>query len=139
MFGKQYPVRNGIAVHATELELPDSKLYLGNEQNWDNHHDEYTARMFGRCILLHTLRSLDSLQEPVPRDVHSYQEKTYAPPELPTVRQAMDYIDDAYNRNERLRFGSLLHPEFRELGDTVMQQCIDNYNSFKNHTNSNLW
>jgi hypothetical protein len=136
MFELQYPTRNGIAINPREIELPETKLDF-NEKNL--HHLEWLKRLMGKFAILTILRDLDSLQSGEYIDVHNWLHTQFEPPELPTIRQAMDYIDDAYNHDEKLQTGSLKHPKYLELGDIAMQACINEYNSYKTHTNSNIW
>lgn len=104
---RPYPTRNGLAVPTCEVDLPESRLNLRNPKNFNNHHLEFSRRTFGKSALLMTLRDLEFMQEALPMDVHNMGRlnlhNIYSPPKLPTPRQAMDRIDQAYETDERLK------------------------------------
>jgi len=101
-----YPTRNGLAIPTCEVELPESHLNLQNPNNWNNHHREFSAKMFSHTMMLKTLRDLSGMQEMMPMDIHNFGKDTlhtrYSPPKLPTPRQAMDRIGEAWEEDEEL-------------------------------------
>lgn len=131
---ERYPTRRGIAVPITEIWLPESKLNLNREKNFNNHHNEWGRRTMGKTAITQTLRDLNRHQFLMPVDVHNELHRRYSPPDKPTLRQAMDEIDEAYHRGESLkiynlglrkyihrpitkRHMQLLKQEYNKLGD----------------------
>jgi len=86
-----------------ELWLPPSNLNLEKETNFNNHHNCWTAKAFGKYILFETLRDLESHQFLLPIDVHEYIHEEYNPPKLSTIKQAIAEIERAKDAGERLR------------------------------------
>lgn len=101
-----YPVRNGIAIPTCEVDLPETRLNWENPHHLNNHHLEFSKRMFSHTLLLQTLRDLEYMQEDLPMDIHNMGKNNlhtiYSPPKLPTPRQAMDRIGEAFEIGERL-------------------------------------
>ncbi|MGB4420647.1 MAG: hypothetical protein WBI29_02510 [Candidatus Saccharimonadales bacterium] len=130
-----YPTRNGIAVPLTELWLPSSDLNLEKETNFNNHHNCWTEKAFGKFIIFKTLRDLESHQFVLPTDVHEYLHKEYDPPELPTIKQAITEIERAKDAKERLHVLKKIDRKrayiYEEISDQVMSQVIGNYNELK--------
>ena len=134
-----YPTRNGIAISVNEIWLPKSELDLGKKGNFNNHHNSWTERMFGRCILFNTLRDLESQQFALPLDIHDYLHLEFDPPKMPTIQQAIAEIERAKDAGERLhvlkKVGETKHKKkeyiYEELGDTVMKRVILSYNELK--------
>lgn len=116
------PHFEGFAICPTELILPESRLDLSNEYSYNNHHRMWTARKFGRSALFQTLRDLESSQVILPKDVHAAYHKRYSPPPMPTPLKALDRIQDAYDRNERLRYGSAREPEYTPIIDGLLKR-----------------
>lgn len=100
---EKYPAIKGIAVPAAELWLPPSNLSLEKETNFNNHHNCWTAKAFGKYVLFETLRDLESHQFLLPIDVHEYIDEEYDPHKLPTIKQAITEIERAKDAGERLR------------------------------------
>ena len=99
----EYPTRNGISIPTHELELPESKLDLRRPESFNTHHREWSRRSMGRFSITRTLRDLTRLQDILPKDVHQELHRLYTPPELPTIRQAMAEVMDAYDNDETVR------------------------------------
>lgn len=129
---KQWPTVNGIAIPLEEIWLPESNLDLTKRENFNNHHLEYTARTFGRSILLQVVRNLDCHQELIPLDVHDYIHRKYSDTEPPTPRQAMDEIYRAYHANEQLHCKEGHTYVYSPITQEVLKRCIANYNKVKN-------
>ena len=123
----RYPTRNGIAIPPYELSLPGSRLDLGNTRNFNNHHNEWTRRTMGRLTVTQTLRDLARLQFILPKDVHERLHRTYEPPMLPTIAQAIDEIMDAYENGESLKVLQTRH--YVEVG--ITEQLIQHIKNEK--------
>lgn len=133
---RPYPTRNGLAVPTCEVELPTTRLNERNPNHFNNHHLEFSRRMFSHTMLMQTLRDLEFMQEMLPMDIHNMGKHNlhtiYGPPAMPTPRQAMDRIDDAYETGERLhiwnpsiklyKFQPITHAMFRALKKDYYQQ-----------------
>ena len=124
---RRYPTENGIAVPTCEIWLPDSNLDPEQLRNKNNHHTEYTARNFGRCILFKTVRDIETHQELLYRDVHNYIHSNYDIPTMPTPKQAINEIERAKHYGERLHIHENGHYVYKELTDLVLRACIKNY------------
>ena len=101
-----YPTRNGLAIPTCEVDLPPTRLDWDNPNHLNNHHREFSARMFSHTLLLQTLRDLQFMQEVLPVDIHNMGKNNlhtiYGPPALPTPRQAMDRVSEAFETDELL-------------------------------------
>jgi len=129
--GCEYPTRNGIAIPPCELELPYSNLRLDKPRNLNLHHHEFTARTFGKFVLLDTLRNLECNQTYMPIDQHAWLHQEYDPPKPPTSYQAMREIERAKDEGEKLRYKSSGHYAMHEITDLVLSKCISSYNQMK--------
>lgn len=129
----RYPTRHGIPIPTCEVALPESRLDLDNPRNFNNHHLAFTRRMFGHNIILRTFKDLEYMQELLPKDVHNTGKDTlharYSPPELPTPRQAMDRIDQAFENGERLHVwdNTLRQYEFSWITHLMYKTIKDEY------------
>ena len=126
-----YPTRNGIPVPLSEIDLPESELNINKRKNVSNHHNCFPARVFGQCVLLKTLRNLESQQTKLPSDVHAYLHNTYAPPELPTPLQALTEIERAAEAGEELLFRYKCIHMRKKIGENIMKQVVENYDELK--------
>lgn len=129
--GLTYPTRNGIPVPVDELHLPESKLNVEKRRNLNNHHSCWPASRFGKCVLLNTLRNLESQQKKIPKDVHLYLHDTYEPPELPTPLQALTEIQRAAKAGEELNIRYKCIHIRKKIGEEVMKQVVQNYNKLR--------
>jgi hypothetical protein len=115
-----YPTRGGIAISPFELGMTPPHEYASEGDRLDNHHGEFSRRMFGANIILQTLRDLDILQWELYMSDHLQLHKRYAPTPLPTLEQAMQVIDDQYQNGGFLKLGSIGDPLYREISDELM-------------------
>ena len=123
----EYPTRNGISIPVVELNLPESQLDPSVESNYNNHHNEWTARQMGRSFLLLTLRNLASHQFRMLLDVHEYVHQKFDPPKMPTPIQAMAEIERAYDAGEELQFRESGRLQRMPLTREVLAMCIFSY------------
>ena len=123
---RRYPTIDGIAVPTCEIWLPETRLEP-ERHNQNNHHTEYTARNFGRCILFKCVRDLESHHELLYKDSHNYLHANYDMPILPTPKQAINEIERAKYYGERLHIHENGHYMYKELTDLVLRACIKNY------------
>ena len=123
-----YPTIKGVGVSPFELVTRDSHLDLENTRNWNNHHVGFTARNFAGLALFQTFRDLERHQFITPLDIHSEAHRLYAPPVMPTIKEAMDVIVEAYDAGERLRYGSALNPIYKPLGLDTLKRVTKEYN-----------
>jgi len=128
---EKYPERNGIAIPAIELGLPETELDLSLENMVSNHHDCFAERKFGRDILYLTLRNLEVCQSIQPNDVHNYIHSTYEPPALPRPFQAYQFILESLSDGARLRTGSANKPEYEIISDILLERVHQNYKKLK--------
>ena len=126
-----YPTCNGIPIPLAEIYLPESELNVNKRKNVSNHHNCWPARAFGQCILLKTLRNLESQQTKLPSDVHAYLHNTYEPPELPTPLQALTEIERAAKAGEELSFRYKCTRMRQKIGEKIMKRVIENYDELK--------
>ena len=60
---ERYPTDSlGIAVSPLDIWLPESHLNPNKDKNYNNHHSEWQARHFGRCIIFQVFRDLGANQ-----------------------------------------------------------------------------
>lgn len=126
-----YPTRNGIAIPPQELWLPETNLNLERSKNFNNHHSCWTAKKFGKCVILNTIRDLETHQDYLPLDVHNFLHEEYEPPRLPTLLQAMTEIERAFDAGEQLHTKKDGKYILKEFGETILRQVIRNYNEIK--------
>lgn len=118
---REYPNINGIPVSPHELELPRSTLELDRQGEFNNHHGLWTAKNMGRFVLSSTMRNLQEFQYVLPRDTHAIIHDRYEPAPMPSPLTMMDYLDDAYEQGQLLRYGSALNPAYAPLGRDLMR------------------
>lgn len=123
MPGNSYPMHWGSFVSPDELDLPDSRLNLENNYSWNNHHFTFPAKKMGRLVITQTFRDLERHQILMPKDQHNALHARFTPPQLPGLMAMMDVIGDAYNNQERLRYGSAWNPTFVDLDYPHWRQC----------------
>jgi len=126
-----YPTRNGISIPINEIELPDTRLNIDKKGNTNRHHNEWTARTFGKNLLLTMVRNIETNQFVIPIDTHVYLHELYEPPKPPTARQAIAEIERAKYSNEMLCTKAKGHYEFNPISDIAFKQCLHNYNQLK--------
>jgi len=119
---RPYPTRNGVAVNPLELDLPEF------EGTHNNHHHEFTKRMFGGLILFQTFRDLERHQTLLPIKTHNELHRRYAPPEMPTVGQAMNTVMEAMDAGESLRIGSAGTFQLIPITYALIKQIKREYN-----------
>ena len=125
---KAIPTLHGVAISPFELGLPESHLDLSNDRNWNNHHQAFAARAFGSLALFQTFRDLERHQFIMPVDQHDTLHRLYGPPKMPTIKEAMDVVVEAYEGSERLRRGSAGNPTFQMIGLDVLHRVSQDYN-----------
>ncbi len=130
----KYPTRDGIPVPIHEVDLPKSKLDLSRPESFDNHHNAWTRRSFGRFLLTRTLRNLESMQFTIPKDVHASLHRIYQPPEFPTKEQALARVRAAYESGEKLKVYDIESRAYILYGltDGIMQDIADEYQYLRN-------
>lgn len=128
---KHYPTKNGIAVNPEEIWLPPTYLDCEQKGNTNLHHNEWTARQFGRSILYLTLRNLSSNQFYMPIDQHEFIHRNYDTPIMPTPKQAIDEIERAYWEKEYIRTRENGHYVQHELTKMAFNLCANDYSRFR--------
>ncbi len=128
---EQYPTRNGIAVPAFELQLPETKIDLSHEFEFSNHHDCWYAKKFGSEILYLTLRKLEICQSVLPNDLHEHIHMTYEQPKLPRPYQAYTHITKAAEDGVMLKNGSANNPHYEAITDGLIKKVHENYKKLK--------
>lgn len=123
-----YPTVHGVPVSPLDIWLPETHLNPNKDKNYNNHHDCWTARRFGRSILFQVFRDLQSHQNYLPLDVHEWLHANYGPPAMPTPLEAMERIEQAYYECENLQIRKAGGYIIRLLDKSVFQQCDKNYN-----------
>ena len=123
----RYPTREGMPVPVREIELPPTQHERAEPSNIDNHHLLYTRKKFGQFILSQLTRDLDEYQHVMFRDQHEALHRRYEDMYLPTPRQMMDRVDQAYQNNELLRLGPAMHPVYAEITDEQYQIAKKEY------------
>ncbi len=121
---RRYPTHNGVAIPSCEIDLPRS-----SESEYNNHHLAWTAANFSRSAIFQTFRDLESNQEMLPIDTHTYIHQTYDPPAMPTVRQALERIESAKDQGENLKFRSWGGYALQQITDEMMNICLEEYKS----------
>jgi len=128
---EQYPVRNGIAIPALELELPKIELGINQESEVSNHHDCWYAKKFGCEILYLTLRKLEICQSVLPNEIHDHIHETYEQPKLPRPSQAYAFILLAAEEGVMLKNGSANKPHYERISKSLMEKVHENYKKLK--------
>jgi len=126
-----YPTRRGLAIPTCEVDLPPTHLNWENPNHLNNHHLEFSRRMFSHSMMLQTLRDLEFMQEMLPMDIHNMGKHNlhtiYGPPALPTPRQVMDRITDAWDTDERLHISNGRTYEYKPITHALYKQLKREY------------
>lgn len=117
-----YPMIGAHFVPVDELGLLPSHKHKEN-----NHHYAFSARSMGRLLVTQTFRDLDRNQVITPIDTHSELHNTYGQPLLPSIREILDVIDEAYQEGESLRYGTAHSPIYRPITTELMTQLGQEY------------
>jgi hypothetical protein len=131
-----YPSIDGVPIPPDKMGLPDSKLDLSSPESFNNHHNYWPKRLFGRHMLYRTLRSLSSHQYFVPVDVHEYLHVSYDPPKLPTPTQALLEITRAISAGDKLYDRSNGENTCRDIGEEIIKQVFESYSSLQRRQNN---
>ena len=118
---ESYPTRNGIPI-------PPAELGFDNEHSLirENHHNAWTARKLSGLVLTKTFRNLDSMQFQIPVEPHKKLHMTYDPPEL-SLPDVYRYVQEAFEREEVLRFGSANKFGYQALKADTMAEIDREY------------
>lgn len=128
MIEKCYPSIKGIPVSSLDIWLPQTHLNPEKDKNYNNHHDCWTARRFGRSILYQVCRDLESNQMYLPLDVHAWLHETYAPPKMPTPYEAMCEVERAFCDSDKLHIKRDGGYVLRLMDLSTYQRCEQDYN-----------
>lgn len=128
----EMPTRNGISVPLHELELPETRLDINRPENLNNHHNEWQRRDMGRFAITQTLRDLTRHQFLLPKDVHQDLHRLYEPPKFPTLQQALDEVEEAYQSQETLQVYLIDQKRYEQfpISDNLMQKLHKEYNRY---------
>lgn len=124
---ERYPTRNGVSVSPLDIWLPETHLNPEKDKNYNNHHTQFYARMYGGFLLYRVFHDLAANQQYLPLDVHQWLHDRYGPPEMPTPIEAMNRIDQAYNERENLQIRKSGGYILRLLDLSTYQQCDQDY------------
>lgn len=125
---REAPHINGFPVPITELELPETMLDPSKRESWNNHHRHFYARIMARLTMTQLLRDLDANQDPTPRDIHNIYHDRYTPPPVPALVDVMDRLDEARQKQEPLRYGTISFPTFQLISDDQWADAQNEYN-----------
>jgi hypothetical protein len=132
------PLRNGLPVSPYELDLAPSELDLDNEYNFTNHHWLFVSSIIGQTTLGRVARDLERHQTCLPRDTHIVLHAQYQPPYqskrdvgFGVVKGMMEAVDEAYLKNEDMRFGSACNPRYVPLSEHLLVRCMIDYQWLK--------
>ena len=121
------PNRDGWPVHPRELELPHTTLDPGKIESFNNHHRFWTRKNMGRLVTTQTLRDLEDSQTILPKDTHAIYHALYTPPPLPSMSDMMERLQDAYDAEELLRYGSAREPQYKVFGHELWELVKKEY------------
>jgi hypothetical protein len=127
---REAPNINGFIVPPSELSLPATMLDPNKRESWNNHHGYFYARDMGRLVMTQTLRDLDTSQFQLPKDVHNVYHDRYSPAPLPAMVDIMDHLDEAYERQIPLRYGSANLPTYNLITRELYRLITREYNQF---------
>ena len=118
---RPYPVDEaGMPVRVEELDLRQSQLRELPE-NKSVHHYHFSANKYGRLLISQTLRDLQYEQSTLQNDQHNLGQfalhAVYDMPQMPTLVQMMDRLDQAKQTDEQMRI--------RADGRWVLQRVTD--------------
>lgn len=128
----EMPTRNGISVPVYELELPYSDLNLELPENKNNHHNIWERRAMAQFAITQTLRDLTRHQFLLPKDVHQDLHRIYEPPKFPTLQQALDEVEEAYQRKETMQVYLIDQKRYEQfpISDNLMKKLHEEYNHY---------
>jgi len=122
------PTLSGFALDPNEFELIETRLNPNKKESKNNHHGCHAKRKFGCLAIFQTCRDLEFDQFPMFIDQHDWWHATHEEPPLPTLQQAMDRCEAAYEWGERLRIGSLNNPQYKEFTEGRIIKLRQEYN-----------
>lgn len=125
---REAPNINGFYVSPQELELPPTMLDPTKPESWNNHHFYHYARTFGQFVMTQTLRDLNSGQFQMPKDIHAIYHDRYSPAPKPALVDMMDKLDEAFQTQEPLRYGSANNPTYSLITPPLMRIINQEYN-----------
>ena len=121
----RYPTRNGIPVHPEELG------YHSNPEVYqENHHLAFTRREMSKLAITQTFRDLNSMQVPLPKEPHRELHRLYLPPQI-GLKEAYEYVWQAYEHTEQLRYGSIRSVQYKDLERSRMELVEREYQDIK--------
>jgi len=127
-FERAYPLdRFGCPVDKNEIWLPETHL-SDKRENKNNDHRCFTGRSFGRSVLFNCFRNLESHQDVLFKDVHQWKHERYSYCPLPTPKQAMDRLEQAYWEEENLKIRKTGGYILRLVDLGIYKQCDEEYN-----------
>ena len=104
---RPYPTREGIPIPVEEVGLRASQLNPRKEHNYNNHHHYWARASYEKTPIHQTLRGLERSQTMMLKDQHNMGKTAlhtiFAPPKVPTLKRAMEEIEEAYTLEERLK------------------------------------
>lgn len=122
---KRYPTREGIPISPEELGY-----YSEPEVYQENHHLCFTRREMGRFAVTQTLRDLDTMQFQLPKSQHTHLHRLYLPPEV-DLERAYEYVREAYDHQEQLRYGSAKNFKHHDLTEELMAKIDQEFSSIR--------
>lgn len=78
-----------------------------------------------------TVRNLARLHETLPKDVHEFIHKNYEPPVMPTPRQAIEAVDEAFYNEEQIRVRQFGKYALLGINKDLHRACLLDYNNLK--------
>lgn len=127
------PTISGFSIDPNETDLRPTRLNPNKKESMNNHHGCHTKRKFGCLAIYQTCRDLEFNQFPMYIDQHDWWHANYEEPPLPTLQQAMDRCEAAYEWGERLRYGSQNNPQYKEFTEDKIIMLHDEYNRVAEH------
>jgi len=127
---RPYPTRHGVPISPFEIGLT-SPFEVASDEKINNHHGEFTRRYFGSNIILQTMRNLDINQWVLYESEHVGLHNKYGPPQLPTLRQSMNVINDEFDKGGLLKLGSVGEPEYIDITEDLMREINHVYNELR--------
>ena len=124
---ERYPTIHGVAISPLDIWLPESNLNPEKDKNYNNHHTEYYARMYGDFLLSRVFHDLASNQIYMLRDVHEWLHQQYGAPKMPTPIEMLETIEQAWATNQVLQLRKPGGYYQRPIDTLLMQDCIDDY------------
>ena len=122
---RDYPTRRGVPLHPSELGFESNPdLYQ------ENHHLAFTRREMSRLAITQTFRDLNSMQTPLPKEPHQELHRLYLPPQI-GLKEAYQYVWQAYEHTEQLRYGSVKNFEHADITEKRMNQIEREYQRIK--------